>query len=84
MGSVMTPAYQLTAPSAHPYRPTFNRSEMESLLATQQDINVLIANTKKYIASPQCDFGEKARLEGFLESLYQQRDELQRQLNQAV
>ena len=80
----MTPTYQLTQPSAHPVKPTLKRSEMSSLKSTAQDLNTMIENTKRYLTSPQCDFGERSRLEGFLESLQHQLDDVERQLAQAA
>ena len=78
----MTPAYQLTAPSAHKIRPTLSKSQMSGLNGTANDLETMISNTKRYLQSPQCDFGERSRLEGFLESLEQQLDDVRRQLEQ--
>ena len=78
----MTPAYQLTAPSAHKIRPSLSKSQMTGLKGTEQDLLTMVENTRRYLQSPQCDFGERSRLEGFLESLESQLDDVRRQLEQ--
>ena len=75
--------HRLKTPSAHKFRPLYSRPEMLGLQATANDLDTMIANTKSYMQSPQCDAGERLQLEGFLESLYQQRDEIARQIKQA-
>ena len=78
----MTPAYQLTAPSAHPIRPTLSRSEMSGLNGTANDLTTMIANTKQYLQSPQCDYAERSRLETFIDDLERQLDDVRRQIEQ--
>lgn len=78
----MTPAYQLTAPSAHKIRPLLSNSEMTGLKGTEQDLATMIANTKKYLSSPMCDRNERSRLEAFIDDLERQLDDIQRQIEQ--
>ena len=78
----MTPAYQLTAPSAHKIRPTLNNSEMSSLQATATDLETMISNTKKYLTSPHCDLSDRSRLESFIDDLERQLDDVRRQMEQ--
>ena len=78
----MTPEYQLTAPSAHPVRPTLSRSEMTGLKGTAEDLSTLIANTKRYLSSPMCDRNERSRLEAFIDDLERQLDDVRRQMEQ--
>jgi len=75
-----TASYQLKARSVAFYRPTYQPAEMSSLNATKQDLMVLVENTKRYLSSPMCDRSERLRLEEFLEGLYEQVDEINRQL----
>ena len=79
----MTPAYVLTQPSAHPVKPTLNRSQMSGLKGTAEDLKVLIQNTRSYLTSPHSDAREKLQLEAFLESLQSQLDDVNAQLSQA-
>jgi len=53
---------------------------MSGLKATKKDLEYLIDNTKRYMSSPQSDFNEKARLEQFLEGLYDQLEDIDRQI----
>ena len=78
----MTPTYQLTAPSAHKIRPTLTRSEMSGLNGTANDLTTMIANTKRYRQSPQCDYAERSRLETFIDDLERQLDDVRRQIDQ--
>ena len=78
----MTPAYQLTAPSAHPYKPSLSRPEMESLLATKNDLVLLIGRSRDYLKSPYADHKERVRIESFIFDLERQLDDVERQLSQ--
>ena len=78
----MTPAYQLTSPSAHLYRPTLSRPEMESLTRTKDDLVLMIARTREYMKSPHSDRKEKLHLEGFVHGLQGQLDDIERQLSE--
>jgi len=78
----MTPAYQLTTPSAHKIRPSLSKSEMTGLKGTEQDLATMIVNTKKYLSSPMCDRNERSRLESFIDDLERQLDEIRIQLKQ--
>ena len=72
--------YRIKARSVSFYRPTIPESQMSGLKATKKDLEYLIGNTKRYMSSPQSDFNEKARLEQFLEGLYDQLEDIDRQI----
>ena len=78
----MTPAYQLTAPSAHKIRPSLSRSQMSGLQGTADDLKVLIQNTKSYLTSRHSSPSEKLHLERFLEDLSNQLEDVERQLSE--
>ena len=78
----MTPAYQLTSPSAHPYRPVLSRPEMESLTRTKDDLVLMTDRTREYMKSPHSDRKEKLHLEGFVHGLQGQLDDIERQLSE--
>ena len=78
----MTPTYQLTSPSAHPFRPTLSRPEMESLTRTKEDLVLLITRTREYMKSPHSDRKERLHLEGFVHDLQVELDDIERQLSE--
>ena len=80
----MTPTYQLTHPASHPVRPTLPKTMTDALQATRADLLVLIDNTKNYLRSPQSDRREALHLEGFLENLQSQLDDVNKQIEQAT
>ena len=80
MTPTAAPSYQLKAKAVAYCRPTIPASQMSGLKATKKDLEYLIGNTKRYMSSPQSDFNEKARLEQFLEGLYDQLEDIDRQI----
>ena len=57
-------------------------AEMESLARTKEDLVLLIARTREYMKSPYGDRKEKLHLEGFIDGLQQQLDDVERQLSE--
>ena len=57
-------------------------AEMESLIRTKSDLIVLITRTREYMKSPHSDRKEKLHLEGFVDGLQGQLDDIERQLNE--
>ena len=74
--------YQLRQPTSHYYRPSLSRSEMESLLATKSDLELLIGRSRDYMKSPYVDHRERLRLESFIWDLEKQLEDVERQLSQ--
>lgn len=74
--------YQLKQPASHFYRPSLSGPEMESLLATKSDLELLIQRSQDYLKSPYADYRERVRIEAWIEDLNRQLDDIERQLSE--